>query len=73
MDATIPTWDGEKERVSTIASLCGWTDDSEQMAAIVNAHSRSKILAMPSCHTHVDSLWAPLESRGDFTNPLDFY
>ena len=70
MDATLPTWDGEKERFSTIASLCGWTDDKAEMANIVNAHSRSKILGIFSGHTHKDSYWQPFEVRGEFTNPL---
>ncbi len=70
MEATLGTWDGEKGRVSTIAALCGWTDDSEKIAEITSSHTRSKILAMFSGHTHFDSLWQPFENRGDFTNPL---
>lgn len=74
MESTLDTWDGEKPRVSTIAALCGWTDDAEIMAEAVNSYfatSQNRLLGIFSGHTHVDSIWQPLESDGTFTNPLN--
>lgn len=74
IESTLATWDGEKERVSTIAALCGWTDDADVVAKALKSHfdsSENRLLGIFSGHAHFDSIWQPLESRGPFTNQLD--
>lgn len=74
MEATLATWDGEKERVSTIAALCGWTEDADIVSQALKAHfdtSENRLLGIFSGHMHFDSIWQPLESKHRFTNSLN--
>ena len=65
---TLAVWDGEKPAFSYIRSLCGWIEDRDEAAFVIN--KRGNVIACFSGHTHNDALWAPLENRDRHTNPL---
>ena len=72
MAATLPVFTGEREAVSYISALCGWIDDVEEAAAIVNrfAERTGKLVGCFSGHTHADSLRGGLEELDGYKNPL---
>lgn len=68
---TLATWDGKRERRSTIASLCGWIDDREKAEEIINPLARSgELLCAISGHEHFDGIYQPGEMRNGVTNRL---
>ena len=68
MNSMLDVWDGEKAGKSYISDLCGWIDDAEDAAAIVE--ERGNVIACFSGHTHEDSLWEPYQRRGEDINYL---
>lgn len=69
----LETWNGEKVTSSHYADLCGWIEDRDEAAKIIeafNGKSGAKVIACLSGHTHKDSLWMPFEEKDDHTNPL---
>lgn len=72
MEATLGVWTGERAAVSYISALCGWIDDVEEAAAIVNrfAERTGKLVGCFSGHTHADSLRGGMQELDGYKNPL---
>ncbi len=65
---TLAVWNGERAALSTISSLCGWIEDRNEAADVIN--SKGNVIACFSGHTHRDAMWEPFEERGAHKNPL---
>jgi len=74
-EKTLEVWNGNCTAKAYVKDLCGWIDDIEDVISILNAfqHQNGKLIAVLSGHTHVDSLWAPGESKDEYTNSLPCY
>lgn len=67
-ETLLGTWNGERATLSTIRALCGWIEDRDRAAQIINTSGRVK--ACFSGHIHTASLRMPYEELDGIKNPL---
>lgn len=73
MEKMLDVWTGSRAAKSYISTLCGWIEDAPEAVAILEGFAKAhpgKLIGEFSGHTHVDSLWAPGEVKGEVQNPL---
>lgn len=66
--AMLEVWNGERALPTQIRELCGYIEDINVAAGVLNASGNVAVCF--SGHMHEDSMWAPLERRGEDVNPL---
>lgn len=70
-EATLAVWNGEQEKVSLIADLCGGIEDRDKALEIQKKFAEKHILAgVLSGHTHFDLMLKPFETLNGIENPL---
>lgn len=71
-ESTLEVWNGTEVRKSYVSALCGWIEDSDAVAKIIEEFNNgaSKVVACLSGHTHSDSLLLPFEEKFGEKNPL---
>ncbi len=71
-ESTLAVWNGTEVKKSYVSALCGWIEDSDEVAKFIEEFNNgtSNVVACLSGHMHSDSFLLPFEEKFGKKNPL---